>query len=288
MFQLLLERTPCIMNEQVSILKQIQQGNMDGIHSTDIPALLQFMLENIGHTDPHLRDNLIYSGFCRLILDNYLTNEQLKFLYKHAVSDDYLYFHIHERNESDAVFKRSFSTLLIQLLLHKDKEHRFLEDEILSETLPKGVNYLQLETDYRGYVAEKGWAHAVAHGSDMLAQVVAHPMFRQFASSKDCLQSLQACIWTDYAFIDEEDERMLAVLDELMLKDLTIDGLINWLEELQSYHHPEHLKSYRVHWNIKKFITSLYIHLLKKQSNERLCNDIFLKFLANKDAAKVI
>jgi hypothetical protein len=59
------------MSEHVSILKQIQQGNMDNIHSTDVPALLQFMLHNIGHTDPEIRDNLIYSGFCRLILDDY-------------------------------------------------------------------------------------------------------------------------------------------------------------------------------------------------------------------------
>ena len=251
------------MDNHVSTLKQIKQGNMDCLQETDIPALLQFMLHNIGHTDSELRDNLIYSGFCRLILEDYLTAEQLIFLYKSVVSDDYLYYQIHEPNDSDAVFKRSFSALLIQLLLYKDKEHRFLKNEILSETFPVCVSYLQSETDYRGYVAEKGWAHAVAHGSDMLAQVVAHPMYHQFASSTNCLQALKSCLWTEYAYIDEEDERMLAVLDELLLKSLTSDALIEWLEELQSYNHPEHFIQYRVHWNIKKFITSLYIHLLR-------------------------
>ena len=274
------------MIDHISTLKQIKQGNMDGFQSTDIPALLEFMLHNIGHTDSKLRDNLIYSGFCRLILEDYLTSEQLTFLYKSAVSEDYLYYQIHDPNDSDAVFKRSFSALLIQLLLYKDKEHHFLDHDLLCETLPICVDYLLYEKDYRGFVEEKGWAHAVAHGSDMLAQVVAHPMYVQFAASKNCLQALQTCIWTEYAYIDEEDERMLAVLDELILKDLTSDALINWLTQLQSYHHPEHLIQYRVHWNIKKFITSLYIHLLKKQADERLCNELFQTFLANKDAAK--
>ena len=149
------------------------------------------------------------------------------------------------------------------------------------------MNYLLYEKDYRGFVEGKGWAHAAAHGSDMLAQVVAHPLYHQFASKTNCLQALKTCLWTDYAFIDEEDERMLAVIDELLLKDLTSDALIEWLEELQSYNHPEHLIQYRVHWNIKKFITSLYIHLLKKQSDERLCNELFLTFLVNKNAAEV-
>ncbi len=269
------------MNEQVSILKQIQQGNMDSIQSCDTPTLLQFMLDNIGHTDPELRDNLIYSGFCRLISEDYLTAEQLISLYKNAVSDDFLYYLIHEQHQSDAVFKRSFSALLVQLLLYKDQEHRFLTNELLSETLPMCVNYLQFEKDYRGFVDEKGWAHAVAHGSDLLARTISHPMYLQFSSSANCLQALKSCIWTDYAYIDEEDERMLAVLDELLLKDLTNDALIKWLAELQSYDHPEHLINYRVHWNIKKFITSLYIHLVRKQSDDRLCNEIFLSFLKN-------
>ena len=274
------------MKEYVSTLKQIIQGDMDSILSTDIPALLQFMLDNIGHTDPELRDNLIYSGFCRLILDDNLTSEQLIFLYKSAVCDDYLYYKIYEPINSDAVFKRSFSALLIQLLLYKDKEHHFLENELLHETLPMCVDYLKFERDYRGFVEGKGWAHAVAHGSDLLAQAVAHPMYLQVSSSTNCLQALKSCIWTEYAYIDEEDERMLAVIDELLLKDLTSDALIKWLAELHSYHHPEHLIQYRVHWNVKKFIMSLYIHLLKNQSDERLCNDIFLTFLANKNVAK--
>ena len=158
-----------------------------------------------------------------------------------------------------------------------------MDNELLCETLPICLDYLKVEKDYRGFIDEKGWAHAVAHGSDMLAQVVAHPMYHQFASSTNCLQSLKSCIWTDYAYIDEEDERMLVVLDELLLKGLTSEGLINWLAKLQAYEHSDFLMHYRVHWNVKKFITSLYIHLLKKQSNDRLCNDIFLEFLAAKD-----
>ena len=109
------------MNEHISTLKKIKQGEMECLQSDNISPLLQFMLENIGHPNPDLRDNLICSGFCHLISEDYLTKEQLKFLYKHAVSDDFLYFHIYEHHDSDAVFKRSFSALLIQLLLYKDK-----------------------------------------------------------------------------------------------------------------------------------------------------------------------
>ena len=64
------------MNQHIKILEQINNKSFNP-NFEDLDQLLSYMLNNIGHTDSYIRDTLIYSGFCELILNNYLTDSQL-------------------------------------------------------------------------------------------------------------------------------------------------------------------------------------------------------------------
>lgn len=68
----------------------------------------------------------------------------------------------------DSVFVRSFSVLLVPLMLEHDFTGRPLDPGLVRRTLEAVLRYAQTERDFRGYVAGSGWAHASAHTSDAL------------------------------------------------------------------------------------------------------------------------
>lgn len=237
-----------------------QTTNLDLI---DFNEILEFMLKNIGNTDGHLRDNLIYRGFCELILNEHFTDEQLIAILKTCLDDEHLYFNINHNGTSDDVFTRSFSALVITLILGKDREKRILPEELVVETIHRSIHYLFFENDYRGFVNTKGWAHAVAHGSDLLTKAIRHPLMMDWQLFCSALQSLKSCLHTEYALIDEEEERMLPVIDALLDKGLTDEQLLTWLKGLHYIEVEDWHKKYRYEWNVKKFEATLLKHLLR-------------------------
>ncbi len=77
------------------------------------------MLEFIGDEDPELRDLLIYTAFSKWICThNYFSNDELATLLKLALDDNRLFLSL-GNVEDCTVLTRSFSTLLIALLLNK-------------------------------------------------------------------------------------------------------------------------------------------------------------------------
>lgn len=249
------------MNGSISILKQIYEKKLTNLQPEQVNSLIAFMLEHIGSTDSYIRDTLIYSSFSELILNDHLSNRQLIKIAETCSDDEHLFFDIHEQH-GDAVFTRSFSALAIQLVLYKDCSKRFLPEGLATYIIEKSIDYLKYEHDYRGYIKNKGWAHSVAHGSDLLAQAIAHPLFSSISTPDAVLTILQKCLLTDYAYIDEEDERMMPVFDALFDKGLTEDDLIIWLQKLHLYKCDDGLKNYRIQWNIKKFMFTLYARLV--------------------------
>ena len=266
------------MNDSIILLQQITEKDFTNISSQQLDSLLDFMLDHIGNDDSYIRDTLIYTGFCELILNDHLSNAQLTKLALTCIDNNHLYF----ENKNDAVLTRSFSALAIALLLYRDQNASFLNEGMAVEVLKKSIGYLNFEHDYRGYIEGKGWAHSIAHGSDLLAQAVAHPLFSKVASVEEGMEIVQKCLLTEYAYIDEEDERMLPVIDALFESGLTEQCFLQWLEQLQQFQHEDHLKNYRIHWNIKKFMLSLYIHFISKRQYESITNWLLKTYLNKK------
>lgn len=97
----------------------------------DLNELIEYMLKNIGNTDSYLRDHLIYQGFCELILNDQFTKEQLILILKTCLDDGHLYLNITHNDLSDDVFTRSFSALVITLILGKDREKEVCRKHLL-------------------------------------------------------------------------------------------------------------------------------------------------------------
>ena len=248
------------MKEIMQSMVRKEEINLDII---EVNKLLQFMLQNIGNLDAYLRDDLVYGGFCHLILNEKLSAEQLELILTTCMNDEHLFLNITHKDPSDDVFTRSFSSLVITLIFEKDREKRSLPEELVVEAIQRSIHYLSLEKDYRGIVNTKGWAHAVAHGSDLLTEAIRHPLMSDSQLLCIALQGLKSCLHTEYALIDEEEERMLPVIDALLEKGLTDEQLLTWLRELHYIEVEDWYKKYRYEWNVRRFETSLLRHLLK-------------------------
>lgn len=77
--------------------------------------------------------------------------------------------------ESDAVFGRSFSALILASIARRELDTPFLGDAGLAALLAALTHYAAHETDLRGYIKDRGWAHAPAHTADALTVVARHP-----------------------------------------------------------------------------------------------------------------
>ncbi len=73
----------------------------------------------------------------------------------------------------------------------------------------RSVDYILREKDYQGFVEGKGWAHAVAHGADLLTSVVVHPGTDSERLFPIYLEGIKTCIGQeDGVYTDNEDERL--------------------------------------------------------------------------------
>ena len=75
---------------------------------------------------------------------------------------------------TDSVFRRSFSALV---LAERDNAELLLPPVKILDWGDRVTGWLVRERDVRGFVPDRGWAHAIAHGADALAVLAASPHF---------------------------------------------------------------------------------------------------------------
>lgn len=248
-----------------SQLQSLEDMSEEQIVNQNLDELIHHMLIQIGSTDPELRDKLIYSTFVKLINGNYLNDQQLQHIIETCLDHQHLYYHLGELS-SDSVFTRSFSSLVIAAIIGKDKDAKLLPTDVYLRAFASSHTYLRQENDTRGYVEGKGWAHSIAHGADLLVSAVEHPYYQR-ESFKDFLVTIQSCLFKGIVYTDNEDERLIYVIESLVEKEMPEIELEKWVinlfNELEVLFEKEaySLNFYRTKTNVKNFVKSLYFRL---------------------------
>lgn len=192
--------------------------------------LLNNMLSQIGSIDAELRDHYIYSTFLALLRNNLLTDAQLVWLFEKATSSNYLYKGIGELG-TDTVFTRSFTALLVADILSVDAEKHFLPTETLEHYFEKCTHYLLKERDTSSFVDGKGLAQSIAHGADLATASINHPAF-EMRMAPMMLQAVKACLWKDTVYVNDEEERLINVVEALIHFGMPEEVLIEWVEQV--------------------------------------------------------
>lgn len=193
------------------LLETIQKNGYVLPQNIDLNQLSIHMLEHIGTLDGYLRDQLIYSTFSHLISRDYFLEAQLEKLLMLTLEEKYLYYGITSDN-ANSVFTRSFTTLLIALILCADNKTNFLTQETIVTVKEKLVDYMNMEIDLRGYVQPYGWAHSIAHASDAFDALIHNPKLapQYYEELAHCLLNKIFVYSIVYHF--DEDERIITPL----------------------------------------------------------------------------
>lgn len=237
------------------------------------------MMDNIGSIDPELRDKLIFTTSFYLISGNRFTIDQLENLLNISLDSSHLFYKLYDKDE-DAVFKRTFSVLIVALIINEHRKENFLSEKVLYEVKDKLIEYMLNETDVRGYVEIKGWAHSAAHTADALDELVQCLCFNK-TDLIDILDSIKAKVRIGYyVYVDEESERMVTVVENSFnRKQLSSSEIIEWLqgfkfEDLKGTIKGSHIDNYHLNVNIKEFLRSLYFRLLEKEESKFIIEEI--------------
>ncbi|MGO1058833.1 DUF2785 domain-containing protein [Planococcus sp. FY231025] len=260
-----------MLKERLKEINAMPMEELQRLNGQQRAELTAAMLEEIGSIDEELRDELVYSTFFRLAAEEVLTDRELASILDVCLDENHLFLKISEPSE-DAVFTRSFSSLVIALVLFQDKTRKFPPTAKVEQVFRRSVEYLQREQDIRGFVEGKGWAHSIAHGADMLAEAAGHPGI-DLDCAEESLAAVESCLFKQGQYNNEEDDRLIFVIEALIAKGLSDERLAEWIavvfEKLQEIHEKEKYSAefFRNKTNILNFAKTLYFRLVFRGEN---------------------
>lgn len=256
--------------EQLKIdLQRIEQNDYELNTGENLRDYVQLMLEYIGDPEPELRDNLIYSTFYKWIQEkHWFSDTELGELMRILLSEQYLFYYIGNKNDQ-TVYTRTFSVLVIALILQRHREQSILDRSDFTNVKQALIRYYEEERDLRGYMDEEGWAHAAAHGADALDELVLCPE-SDAAAREEVLAVIQRMLYNDqYIFREEEDERMATVVATIvnhqLLSQQSISEWIDSLKECGNWSRSRDQDIARI--NTKNFLRCLYFRLLPQEEH---------------------
>jgi hypothetical protein len=185
---------------------------------------------------------------------------------------------------TDTVFLRSFSALILEMVVHLDQLRdagltpgriSFLSREEVLRWHALAVAAFAGERDFRGCTEHCGWAHALAHMSDLLGALARSPHVG-CAHLEQVLTAVADKLIgpTDTVLLFEEDHRMIrgAVMHALLRNEIESDFLHAWIDKLA--HRPDGATwgsvfgadtcdqdANRARVNVRSFLRALYFVL---------------------------
>lgn len=193
----------------------------------DLTAELVGML---GDPNPRRRDDLAYPVLATWI-SNGVYDELLP-----GLGDGIAVGLTHQLGSDgdDSVFRRSFSALILAEAIARDNQLALLADDIVLRWGDRATSWLVRERDLRGWIPDRGWAHAVAHGADLIGQLARsrHLGALELTVLLDVVAD-RLLHPTDYVWRHGEDDRLAYAVMAILHRNLvTVEVLEPWVARL--------------------------------------------------------
>ncbi|MGH3098837.1 MAG: DUF2785 domain-containing protein [Streptosporangiales bacterium] len=186
----------------------------------------------LGSSDPHQRADVAYTLLStwvrRGVYDDLLSGlgDGMVTALRRGLGED----------GTDTVFRRSSSALLLAKAITRDTQADLLHPATVIGWGDRALSWLVRERDLRGWVPGKDWAHAVAHGAELVLAL---------AMSRHCEDGELTVLLdtvadrllepTDYRLVHAEDDRLAyATMGVLHRGLLGMEVLGPWLERVAS------------------------------------------------------
>ncbi len=135
----------------------------------DVDRMTLALADCLDHPDPEWRDAIGYMGITTLLRGGdvaALTVRELR---------DGLSAVLAGKDPSGDGFAKPFAALAMAEVARVDRVSPLFSDEERASLVDTAVTYVSGIRDYRGFAPAEGWRHGVAHGADLLMQLVLNP-----------------------------------------------------------------------------------------------------------------
>ena len=250
-------------------LAGIKAGGYADLATVDLDPLVEAMLYHIGSTDSVLRDDLIYEAFAEIILRRE-PERKLVFRILDAclakITDGI------DAEDRDKVFSRSFSMLVLALVLERDREAPFLGGSRTREAFDRICDAYRRERNLAGYYPDKGWAHTVAHAADAFALLVGSAWLSDDDAARVLDLIRDKFLQPLHPFIDGEDERTARVIEAMLLARPSMQGRVReWAASLARCELPADMPGrFIVKGNVRNLLRSIYFVCDRNEALRRL------------------
>ena len=257
------QKDPEVMKRRISEI--LDQVDSEAVRQNEYEIVLE-VVSVLGSTDSELIDKLGYMTLVELLLNKkFLNKSELKELLAEVTSDKMLFYKIGEVG-TDSVFRRSFSSLLLALIIYRTNEEKALSKSEFNEIVKNIVKYCSMEKDYRGFVDGKGWAHAPAHIADVIDECVVH-RHADFETCKKLWRAVRDLLLNAPVVFDSEEDERITTPVIAMVKEgyITLAALRLWLNDLAISYEHSHTRI-----NLKNFTRSVLLRLLVRDDGDRM------------------
>lgn len=218
------------------------------------------MLPWIGDPDPIVRDKLIYEHLAQATTR--LSHSQTSALVSRYVSEEFLFFDI-DKTTPHSVLTRTFTLLQLAVVVHLHNRESRLSGNAIDTIAEALIRYLRQETHVQGYHETMGWMHSLAHAADVLGQLLRSSDLKNTRQDELLLAFAQAFQTNQYTFIDHENERFVAALNQGLARGrLNPEQLRPFLRTLADFPPQDDFKRYfRIHTNVSSVLYAMYFLL---------------------------
>ncbi len=131
-------------------------------------ALALGLLACLSDPDPAIRDGVSFTALATWLRGKDLPPE--------TISASYANLLVQIASTADANgFQQPFAALVLSEVARTDRIDNTFTPAMRKELVEVAARYLASVSDYRGFSATEGWRHGVAHGSDLVLQLVLNP-----------------------------------------------------------------------------------------------------------------
>lgn len=226
---------------------------------------IKVLLAGLKQTNPQIRDQGVFMALMQGVQEGAFTLPQEQMMIRELLKDEVLFSHIDEP-ENDGIFQRSFAIFLLALLIYSGRRKNIdlLNHDQWGHLIEQIGIYIVLEQDTRGYVADKGWAHAFTHLGNLLDEINVNVQIDR--ADKIFLETLlvERIKRVKTPLVMGETERIaryivnLAKINDLYLQYI-LKQLKQWRPELMRQMQVENYENWTRHYNQTHLLSAILL-----------------------------
>ena len=163
-----------MMAEKMATWQTTMNEGTEKVQLSDTDVL--DLLRNLRQLEPATHRQTVFFVLTDLLQQGNLTQQQLILMTRYLLQDSVLFGHILEQ-ENDGIFMRSAAVFILAMLNYANRSQSadLFGDQLRNTMIEQIVLYTALERDPRGFVGDRGWAHAFMHIGNIIDDLSLDP-----------------------------------------------------------------------------------------------------------------